>query len=33
LEAVVARHTPQSLLLAVYPGFNEMLEMADLYRV
>jgi hypothetical protein len=27
LEAVVARHAPQSLLLAVYPGFNEMLEM------
>ena len=27
LEAVVAPHTPQSLLLTVYPGFDEMLEM------
>lgn len=27
LEAVVAPHTPQTLLLAVYPNFNEMLEM------
>lgn len=26
LEAIVAPHTPQTLLLAVYPGFNEMLE-------
>jgi len=26
LEAVVAPHTPQTLLLAVYPSFNEMLE-------
>lgn len=26
LEAIVAPHTPQTLLLAVYPSFNEMLE-------
>src|SRR5579864_1670834 len=26
LEAVVAPHTPQTLLLTVYSGFNEMLE-------
>ena len=26
LEAVVAPHTPQTLLLTMYPGFNEMLE-------
>ena len=26
LEAIVAPHTPQTLLLAVYPGFDEMLE-------
>ena len=26
LEAIVAPHTPQTLLLSVYPGFNEMLE-------
>ena len=26
LEAVVAPHTPQTLLLAVYPSFNEMLN-------
>ena len=26
LEAIVAPHAPQTLLLAVYPSFNEMLE-------
>ena len=26
LEAIVAPHTPQTLLLTVYPSFNEMLE-------
>jgi len=26
LEAIVAPHTPQTLLLTMYPGFNEMLE-------
>lgn len=29
LEAVVAPHTPQTLLLAVYPSFNEMLEVRN----
>jgi hypothetical protein len=29
LEAIVAPHTPQTLLLTMYPSFNEMLEVRD----